>query len=169
MIRTKKIIHRSVKVADPDFGGASVEVDGAFLDNLRSSVRWGGDLDANGRGSGKRRRWICEQPAFLSFCKQDDVGDSHLPVASKDSLVDCSEVAGVKLVEEIGDSASSLAVIEARGRGHDKLATRVDLETFGPIGEGGIGADFEPPFHGGGVDRDGHTRIIRLKWTLFIT
>jgi hypothetical protein len=59
------------------------------------------------------------------------------------------------VVKEIG-SASSLAMIEARRWRHDELAGSVDLEAFGPIGEGGIGADFEPPFGGRIVGQASH-------------
>jgi len=31
MIRTKKKSHRTVEVADPDFGGAGIEIEGAFF------------------------------------------------------------------------------------------------------------------------------------------
>ena len=54
-------------------------------------------------------------------------------VASKDSLLDSGEFAGVKLVKEIGNSASSLPMVEARRWRRDELASGVDLEAFGPI------------------------------------
>jgi hypothetical protein len=95
-------------------------------------------------------------PAFLSVREQDDIGDSHLAVASKDSLLDRGEFAGVEVVEEIGNSASSLPMVIARGWRHDELAARVDLEAFGTIGEGGISADFEPPFGGRIVGQASH-------------
>ena len=41
MIRTNKKSDRSVEVADPDFGGAGVEVESAFLVDLGWGVRWG--------------------------------------------------------------------------------------------------------------------------------
>jgi hypothetical protein len=147
---------RSVEAADPDFGCASIEVEGAFFVDLDRDIRSGKDVYADRRGSGKRGRWISEQPTFLSVGKQDDIGNPDLAVASKNSLLDCGEFACVKAVEEIGNSASSLAAIEARGWGHDKLAGGVDLKTFGPIGECGIGADFEPASGGWIVCKSGH-------------
>jgi hypothetical protein len=106
---------RSVEAADPDFGCASIEVEGAFFVDLDRDIRSGKDVYADRRGSGKRGRWISEQPTFLSVGKQDDIGNPDLAVASKNSLLDCGEFACVKAVEEIGNSASSLAAIEARG------------------------------------------------------
>ena len=47
MIRTKKKSHRTVEVADPDFGGACVEIERAFFVDLGWGVRWRKDLDAD--------------------------------------------------------------------------------------------------------------------------
>ena len=163
-IRTNKKGHRTVEVARPNLGRAGVEVEGAFFVDLGRGIRSGKDLYANRRGSGKRGRWVSDQPTFLSDGEQDDIGNSNLAVASKDSLLDCGEFAGVKLIEEIGNSASSLAMVKARGWRHDELAGSVDLEAFGTIGEGGIAANLEPPFGGRSLDRDRHTGKIRQKW-----
>ena len=163
-IRTNKKSDRSIEVADPNLGRAGIEVEGAFFVDLDRGIRSGKDLYASRRSTGKRGRWISNQPTFLSDGKQDDIGDSHLAVASKDSLLDCGEFAGVKLIEEIGNSASSLAMVETRGWRHDELAGSVDLEAFGTIGEGGIAANLEPPFAGRSLDRDSHTGKIRQKW-----
>ena len=70
---------------------------------------------------------------------------------SKNGLLDRGELAGVNVIQEVGDNASSLAMIKARRGRHDELASGVDLEAFGPIGEGGIGADLEPASSGRGV------------------
>ena len=164
MIGTNKKGHRAIEVAGPDLGGAGVEIESAFFVDLGRGIRSGKDLYTNRRSTGKRGRWINDQPTFLSNGKQDDIGDSHLAIASKDSLLDCGEFAGVKLIEEIGNSASSLAMVKARGWRHDELAGSVDLEAFGTIGEGGIAANLEPPFGGRSLDLDRHTGKIRQKW-----
>ena len=164
MIWTNKKRHRTLEITNPDLGRAGVEIESAFFVDLGSSIRSGKDLDANRRGSGKRGRWISDQPAFLILGEQDDIGDPDLAVASKDSLLDCGEFAAVKLIEEIGNSASSLAMVKARGWRHDELAGSVNLEAFGTIGEGGIAANLEPPFGGRSLDRDRHTGKIRQKW-----
>jgi conjugative transfer signal peptidase TraF len=163
MIGTNKKRHRTVEVADPDLGRAGVEIESAFFVDLGRSIRSGKDLDAHRRSNGKRRRCISVKPAFLSVGEQDDIGDSDLAVASKDSLLDCGKFPGVKVVEQISNSTSSLAMVEARRWRHDDLAVSIDLKAFGPIGEGGIGADFEPAFGGGSVDRDSHGRKIHQK------
>jgi len=52
MINARKEGHGSVEVADPDLGGAGIEVEGAFLLDLGWGVRWGKDFDADlGRAS----------------------------------------------------------------------------------------------------------------------
>ena len=163
MIGTNEKRHRTVEIADPNLVRAGVEVEGAFFVDLGWGIGSGKDLDANRRSTGEGGGWIGNQPAFLRLGEQDDVGDSDLAVAGKDSLLDSREFADVKLIDEIGDSASSLAMFEARGWRHDELAGGVDLEAFGPIGEGGICADLEPPFGGRSVDPDRHGRKIHHK------
>jgi hypothetical protein len=158
MMNARKERHGAIEITDPNLGGAGIEVQGAFFVDLSLGVGSGKDLHANRRGSGKRGRWIKNKPTFLSEGEQDNIGDSHLAVASKDSLLDRAEFAGIQVVEEIGNSASSLAMVEARRWRHDEFAGGVDLETFGTIGEGGIAADLEPPSGGRTV---GHDRRIR--------
>jgi hypothetical protein len=149
MINARKERHRSVEVADPDLGSAGGEIEGAFFVDLGWGVRSGKDFDANRRSGRKRGCCVSDKPAFLSLGEQDDVGDPDLAVASKDGLLNRGELAGVKMVEEIGNSTSSLAMVEARGWRHDELACPIDFEAFRPIGEGWIAADFEPAFGGG--------------------
>jgi hypothetical protein len=165
--------HGAIHVTDPDLGGAGLEIESPFFVDLGRGIRSGKDLYADRRGSWKRGRWISEQPAFLSVGKQDDVGNPDLAVARKDSLLNSGEFAGVpagarfaggeKLVKEVGNSASSLPMAEARRWRHDELATRVDFEAFGPISEGGIGADLEPAFSSRSVDRERHAENIRQE------
>ena len=47
MINARKEGYGSVEVADPDLGGAGIEVEGAFLLDLGWGVRWGKDFDAD--------------------------------------------------------------------------------------------------------------------------
>ena len=93
MINARKERHGTVEVTDPNLGGAGVKIESAFFVDLSLGVRSGKDLYANRRGSGKRGRLISDQPTFLSDGEQDDIGDSDLAVASKDSLLDCGEFA----------------------------------------------------------------------------
>ena len=146
MINARKEGHGPVEVAEPDLCGARVEIESAFFGDFSSGVGRGENLDANRSRGGKRGRCIGDEPGFLSISEQDDIGDSDLAVASKHRLLNCGELAGVKAVQEIGNSASSLAMVEARGWRHDELAVGVDLESFRPIGESGIAADFLPAF-----------------------
>jgi hypothetical protein len=164
MMNARKERHGAIEITDPNLGGAGIEVQDAFFVDLSLGVGSGKDLHANRRGSGKRGRWIKNKPTFLSEGEQDNIGDSHLAVARKDSLLDRAEFAGIQVVEEIGNSASSLAMVEARRWRHDEFAGGVDLEAFGTIGEGGIAADLEPPSGGRTVGHDRHIRKIRRKW-----
>src|SRR5262245_29679570 len=134
MINARKERHGAIQVARPNLGRAGVEVEGTFFVELGRGIRSGKDLYANRRGSGKRGRWVSDQPTFLSDGEQDDIGNSNLAVASKDSLLDCGEFAGVKLIEEIGNSARSLAMVKARGRRREGVGSRDEREAAGTCG-----------------------------------
>jgi hypothetical protein len=151
MVNARKEGHGAVEVAKPDLCGARVEIESALFAGLGCGIRRRKDFDANRRRGGKRGRCIGDEPDFLSVGEQDDIGDSNLAVAGKDRLLNCGELAGVKAVQEIGNSASSLTMAEARGWRHDELAVGFDLESLWPIGESGIAADFLPAFGGGCV------------------
>jgi hypothetical protein len=156
MIGTKKKRNRTVEVADPDLRGAGVEVEGAFFVDFAWSVRWGQDLDADGRGRRKRGCWIKSKPAFLSLCEQDDIGDSDLAIASEYGLLVYSQVSVSQTIDEVSDGESAAAMVEARGWRHDELAARVDLEAFRPIGEGRIVTYFEPALSGRSYGKGSH-------------
>jgi len=47
MIETNEKRHRTIEVADPDFGSASVEVEGAFFVDLALGVRRGKHFDTD--------------------------------------------------------------------------------------------------------------------------
>jgi hypothetical protein len=50
MIGTNKKRHRTVEIADPGLGRASVEIERAFFGDLALSIRRGKDLDRNSHG-----------------------------------------------------------------------------------------------------------------------
>jgi hypothetical protein len=164
MINARKERHGAIAVANPNLGGAGVKIKGTFFIDPGLGIRSGKDLYAKRRGNGKRGRRVSDQPTFLSVGKQDDIGDSHLTVASKNSLLDCGELASMKLIEQIGNGTSSLPMIKAWRWRHDEFAGCVDLEAFGTISEGRIAANLEPAFGGRGLVRDRHTGKIRQKW-----
>jgi hypothetical protein len=156
MTRASKKRQGAVEVADPNLGRSGIKVESVFFVYLDRAIRSGKDLDADRRSSGKRGRWVSNEPAFLSGGEQDDIGDSDLAIASKDRLLDCGQLSGVKLVEEIGNGAGSLAMIEARRWRHNELPGRVDLKAFRPICKSGIAANFKPPPGGRSIDQRGH-------------
>jgi len=156
MIGTNKKRHRALEVANPDLGGAGVEVERAFFRDLGCGARSEKDFDANRRSVRKERCWISDQPPFLSAAEQDNIGDSDLTIASKDGLLDCGQLAGVKVVQAVGNGASSLAMIEARRRRNNELPGRVDLKAFRPIGKSGIVANVKPAPGGWSIGQRGH-------------
>ena len=57
-IRSNKKIHRTVKVANPDFGGAGIEVKGAFFVDLRWGIRRRKDFDADFGCMSEKNRFL---------------------------------------------------------------------------------------------------------------
>ena len=82
----------------------------------------------------------------------------------QDSLLDCGEFAAVKLIEEIGNSASSLAMVKARGGDMMSWPAASISKRSGRSAKAGSLQNLEPPFGGRSLDRDRHTGKIRQKW-----
>jgi len=57
MVGTNKKGHRTVEVADPDLGGAGVEIESAFFVHLALGIRRGKDFDTDLKGKRLRYRF----------------------------------------------------------------------------------------------------------------
>jgi hypothetical protein len=133
--------HGTVQSADPDFGGASVEVEGAFFVDFRGGIGGGKDLDTD----------------LWSACEKDGIGGDLGAVGSQPSdvygldAVDGRERALGKdqaLSEQFrqttGNVTLATGVTESWRRTHEDASEAIGLDAIGELGELRISQDLGP-------------------------
>jgi conjugative transfer signal peptidase TraF len=141
MIRTNKKSDRSVEVADPDFGGAGVEVEETFF----------GDF---GGGIGRRKNLDADLWCPL---EKGDLGDVLLTLGSEPGDIGGFDACGggdrtlgqgaavrEKLAQQSADMYLAFPVERSWRRAHDDVAVLVGLDAVGEPGELRIGQDLGP-------------------------
>jgi hypothetical protein len=142
MINARKERHRAVEVADPDLGGAGVEVEGAFFVDLGWGVRWGKDLDADfGRAS------ECEgslEQLWPATVEPHEVNGFDTVSGGKRAFGESTTV-GEEGLQQVGDLALAVGVGESWRWTHDDVSVPIGLDPLGECGQSRIGQDFGPP------------------------
>ena len=141
MIRTNKKSDRSVEVADPDFGGAGVEVESAFFVDLGLGVGWGKDFDADFRRARQKARLKVKfGPGGIQPC---DVERLHA-VSGRNRALGQRLAVGQKLVEEAYDSVLAARMTEAGWGSHEDVSVTIRLDAIGQFGQTRVCAEFSP-------------------------
>jgi hypothetical protein len=142
MINARKERHRAVEVADPDLGGAGVEVEGAFFVDLGWGVRWGKDLDADlGRES------ECEgslEQLWPATVEPHEVNGFDTVSGGKRTFGKSTTI-GEEGVQQVGDPALAVGVGESWRWTHDDVSVSIGFDSIGEFGQVRIGQDFGPP------------------------
>jgi hypothetical protein len=142
MIRTKKKSHRTVEVADPDFGGAGIEIEGAFLRDLRCGIRCGKDFDADlWRASEYEGSLDQLGPASVEPHK---VNGFDTVSGGKRAFRESTTV-GEEGLQQVGDLALAVGVGESWRWTHDDVSVSIGFDPIGEFGQARIGQDFGPP------------------------
>jgi hypothetical protein len=141
MINARKERHRAVEVADPDLGGAGVEVEGAFFVDLGWGVRWGKDLDADlGRAS------ECEgslEQLWPATVEPHEVNGFDTVSGGKRAFGESTTV-GEEGLQQVGDLALAVGVGESWRWTHDDMSMPVGLDPVGELSELRVGQDLGP-------------------------
>jgi len=137
----RKERHRTVVAADPDFGRAGVEIEGAFFGNFGGRIGGGENFDADLR----------------SALEQGDLGDVFLSLGSQPGDVDGFDAGGSrnrafrqhstaaqKRNQKPGDMALVLGVERSRRRTHKEIAMPICLDAIREPGELGVGKNLGP-------------------------
>jgi len=66
LVGTNKKSDRSVEAANPHFGGAGIEVEGAFFVDLGWGIRWGQDFNADFGSASEKKRILVNLGPILS-------------------------------------------------------------------------------------------------------
>jgi len=141
MINARKERHRAVEVADPDIGGAGVEVEGAFFVDLGWGVRRGKDLDADlGRAS------ECEgslEQLWPATVEPHEVNGFDTVSGGKRAFGESTTV-GEEGLQQVGDLALAVGVGESWRWTHDDMSMPVGLDPVGELSELRVGQDLGP-------------------------
>ena len=141
MIRTKKKSHRTVEVADPDFGGAGIEIEGAFFGDLRCGIRWGKDFDADLWRASEYQGSLEELgPATVEPHK---VNRFDTVSGGKRAFRESTTV-GEEGLQQVSDLALAVGVGESWRWTHDDVSVSIGLDPIGEFGQARIGQDFGP-------------------------
>ena len=142
MIGARKESHEAVEFADPDLGGAGVEVEGAFFVDLGGGIRWGKDFDAD--------LWRASQ------CEGslDQLGPATVEpheingfdtVSGGKRAFGKSTTVGEEGVQQVGDLTLAVGVGESWRWTHDDVSVSIGFDAVGEFGQVRIGQDFGPP------------------------
>ena len=141
MIRTKEKSDRSVEVADPDLGGAGVEVEGAFLLDLGWGIRWGKDFDAD-LGRASEYEGSLEQLGTAMA----EPGEVHClnPVGCRNGAFGERSTPGEELQQKSKHLALAVGVHEARRGRHKDMSMPIGLDPIWELRELLVGQELGP-------------------------
>jgi hypothetical protein len=141
MIRTKKKRHGTVEVADPDLGGAGIEVERAFLVNLGGGIRWGKDFDADLWRASQYEGSLEELGP--STVEPHKVNGFDTVSGAKRAFGESTTV-GKEGLQQVGDLALAVGVGESWRWTHDDVSVSIGFDPIGECGQARIGQDFGP-------------------------
>ena len=152
----RKERHGTVEVADPDLGGAGVEVERAFFGYLGGCVRWGKDFDADLWRASQYEGSLEELgPATV---EPHEVNGFNAVSGGKRAFGESTTV-GEEGLQQVGDLALAVGVGESWRWTHDDVSVSIGFDPIGEFGQARIGQDLGPP---GNVKRGLSLEIWKL-------
>jgi hypothetical protein len=141
MIDARKERHGSVEVADPDLGGAGIEVEGAFLLDLGWGVRWGKDFDADLGRAIEYERSLEQLGTAMA-----EPGEVHRlnPIGCRSGAFGEWSTHGKELQQKSKHLALAVGVQEARRGRHKDVSMPISLDPVGELREILVGQDLGP-------------------------
>jgi len=140
-IRSNKKIHRTVKVANPDFGGAGVEVKGAFFVDLRWGIRRRKDFDADFGCMSEKNRFLVYLGTLVSEPRDVSCLDS---IGGRNGAFGERRAVREQAFEETGDSGLAARVTSSGRWTHDDMSVPIRLEPVGELGELRVSHELAP-------------------------
>ena len=141
MIRTNKKSDRSVEVADPDFGGAGVEVESAFFVDLGWGVRWGKDFDTDFGCTSEKNRILVYLGALVSEPRNVGCLDS---IGGRNGAFGERRAVGEQALKKTRDSGLAARVTRSGRWTHDDMSVPIRLDPVGELGELRISHELAP-------------------------
>jgi len=135
MVRRNKKGYRAIEVANPDFGGAGIEVQGALFIDFRGRI-------------GRRKNLYAELRRTL---EQDESADVLGALRGEPGNIDGFDAAGSgnwtlgecspareKLTQQARDMSLALAMNRSRRRTHKDMAMLIGFDAIGERSQSGI-------------------------------
>jgi hypothetical protein len=169
MSNARKKRHGAIEVADPNLGGAGVEIERAFFVDLGSWVRRRKDLDANIGCTDKDDRVLADFGPIRS--EPGDIDGSDAACAGDRALRN-GFAPGEQLKEQSSYLHLAAAMPRSRWGTHEDAAVLIGLDAIRELGELRISKNFLPASEIGAglrleireLDPDRHAGKIRQKW-----
>ena len=141
MMHARKERHRAVEVADPNLGGAGVEIEGAFFVDLRCGVGRGKHLDTD--------FWCASEdegsvPEFSSALGEPSQVNGLNSIGSRERTLCQNAAIRQEIFEEVGNVSLAIGVNETGWGSHDDTAVPISLDPVRECGESWIRQDFRP-------------------------
>jgi len=141
MIRTNKKSHRTVEVADPDFGGTGVEVEDAFFVDLGWGVRWGKDFDADFWCASKYDGSVVK--LWTVACEPGEVEALH-PIRGGKRAFGKWPAPREEPQQQNKHLALTVGVEKPRRRSHKNMSVPIRLDPVGEPGEFRVSHELTP-------------------------
>ena len=142
MVGTNKKGHRTVEVADPDLGGAGVEIESAFFVHLALAIRRGKDFDTD-------FGCTCEDKGSLPELgstpgKPSEVNGLYA-IGSRERTLCQSAAVRKEISEEVCNVPLAIGVGKTWWGSHEDMPVSIGLDPVGELGQFRIGHDLGPP------------------------
>jgi len=168
-INARKEGHGAIEVADPDLGGAGVEIERPFFVDLGSYVRRRKDLDANIGCADKDDRVLADFGPIRSEPGDIDGSDA---ACGGDRALRNGFAPGEQLKEQSSYLHLAAAMPRSRWGTHEDAAVLIGLDAIRELGELRISKNFLPAceveaplrFEVRELDSNRHVEKIRQKW-----
>ena len=169
MVGTNKKGHRTVEVADPDLGGAGVEIESAFFVHLALGIGRGKDFDTDFGCACEDKGSLAELEAATGKPSEINGLDS---VRGGYGALGHGPAGGKELNQQSHDLALAVRVRKTWRRSREYMPVSIGLDPVGELGQFRIGHDLGPASEVEAglsleireLDRDGHAGKIRQKW-----
>ena len=156
IMRPDKKRDRAVEVADPNLGGASVEIESAFFVDLGRGVGRGHDLDANIRRTGEEEG-IDEN--FRPMRSEPGDIDGLYAASGRNRTFRNGKTLRKQIGEERGDGRLAAPMTKSWRGTHEDVAILIGLDAIGELPKFRVSQDLSPT---GQVERGLRLKVRKL-------
>ena len=169
MVGTNKKGHRTLEVADPDLGGAGVEIESAFFVHLALAIRRGKDFDTD---FGCAREDKGSLPELGSTSGEPSQVNGLDSISSREWTLCQSAAVRKEIFEQVCNVPLAVRVRKTWRWSHEDMPVAIGLDAVRQLRQARISRDFRPTiqvepslrFEIRKLDHDGHAGKIRQKW-----